>query len=129
MNVMKRCATMLIFSIFLLPANISWAKKGDISISYHLGEALSASNARFEYKGFTLGIDMRGGGLYSGGNLWKGHNYAGAGVYLSQSIGMCAYIGREWALSIGRIYTEFWSIGTVNGRTYALVNLGIGIAI
>jgi hypothetical protein len=106
------------------------AKSSQSSLMVHFGEAFGMNNYRLNYESVDLGYDGRGGGLYFGKRLWKSSLYAGTGLWLgSGDGGIYGSLGKSWTFfEVLATSVEFWGVGTVQGTTYAVANLGIGVA-
>jgi hypothetical protein len=112
---------------------VASAAKDDYSVFFFFGEAWGPGNVRVGFPKFDLGLELRSPGLYGGPRLWLGQAYIGTGPFLSfqPDTGLYGLLGYEMSLfriPLLRIAGEFWAIGTILGRTYAVGTIGLGVA-
>lgn len=123
---------LLASSLWFAVGEAALAAKGDTSLFLFLGEAYGPGNVRVGFAKFDLGIDLRSVGFYGGPRLWLGQAYVGTGPFTTfTDLGLYGILGYEMSLfkiPLLKIAGEFWSIGTVLGRTYAVGTIGLGVA-
>lgn len=111
-------------------SNTSHAEDRD-SLVVNLGEAFGPSNVRLTLNSIDVGFDGKGAGVYVGKRLWKGNAYGGTGIWVGfdDAPGIYGVIGKDWIFFKALLTSfEFYSVGTVSGKTYAVAHLGVGIS-
>ena len=99
-----------------------------LAIGVYFGEAFGSSNYRLGIGSVDLGIDFRGGGIYSGLRRYQDDFYAGGGLSLTSfGSGFYGIVGYEWLWGPVFFSAEFWGLGTTQGRVFAITNFGVGL--
>ncbi len=117
-------------TFLLLCPWLAFAEDRD-SLVVNLGESFGPSNLRLTINSVDVGYDQKGGGAYLGKRIWKGNTYGGTGIWVgfSNAPGIYGVIGKDWLFFKALLTSfEFYSIGTVDGKTFAVAHLGVGFS-